>query len=39
MLLFMDYYHEQSILLERKSYVTEDEKCSNDIKVDIDGYH
>ncbi|GHL60242.1 hypothetical protein ECZU31_35170 [Escherichia coli] len=24
--LLMDYYHEQSILLEREIYVTEDEK-------------
>ncbi|STF42846.1 Uncharacterised protein [Escherichia coli] len=36
--LLMDYYHEQSILLERVKSTLQKMKSGNDIKVDIDGY-
>ncbi len=36
--LVMDYYHEQSILLERVKSTLQKMKSGNDIKVDIDGY-
>ncbi|BHI62004.1 lysogenic conversion protein [Escherichia coli] len=36
--LLMDYYHEQSILLECVKSTLQKMKSNNDIKVDIDGY-
>lgn len=36
--LLMDYYNEQSILLECVKSTLQKMKSNNDIKVDIDGY-